>query len=124
MSRDRIESGNLQELIDTKCVVGVTSNPTIFQKAIAGSDRYNEQIADLAKRGADVDSAVRTIVTDDVRPRAMCSSRNGRPLRGWTGESRSKLPRAGARHREDDRAGRHAVENRRPPKPVHQDPGH
>lgn len=67
LSRDRIESGNLQELIDTKCVVGVTSNPTIFQKAIAGSDRYNEQIADLAKRGADVDSAVRTIVTDDVR---------------------------------------------------------
>ncbi|WP_375489171.1 transaldolase family protein, partial [uncultured Mycobacterium sp.] len=60
LSRDRIKSGNLQQLIDTRCVVGVTSNPTIFQKALAESDTYNDQIAELAERGADVDATVRT----------------------------------------------------------------
>ena len=67
LSRDRIKSGNLQELIDTKCVVGVTSNPSIFQKALSDSDIYNDQIAELAERGADVDATVRTVTTDDVR---------------------------------------------------------
>jgi transaldolase len=67
LSRDRIKSGNLQELIDTKCVVGVTSNPTIFQKALAESDIYDAQVAELAERGADVDATVRTVTTDDVR---------------------------------------------------------
>lgn len=67
LSRDRVRTGNLQELIDTKCVVGVTTNPTIFQKALSEGHAYDEQIAELAKRGADVDAAVRTITTDDVR---------------------------------------------------------
>ncbi|OBI49324.1 transaldolase [Mycobacterium kyorinense] len=67
LSRERLESGNLQELIDTKSVVGVTSNPTIFQKALADSDTYNDQITELAERGADVDATVRTVTTDDVR---------------------------------------------------------
>ena len=67
LSRDRINSGNLQELIDTKSVVGVTSNPSIFQKALSDSDSYQDQIAELAERGADVDATVRTVTTDDVR---------------------------------------------------------
>ncbi|OOK66439.1 transaldolase [Mycobacterium kansasii] len=67
LSRDRLNSGNLQELIDTKCVVGVTTNPSIFQKALAEGDAYNGQIAELAERGADVDATVRTATTDDVR---------------------------------------------------------
>ncbi len=67
LSRDRINSGNLQELIDTKSVVGVTSNPSIFQKALSDSDSYSDQIAELAERGADVDATVRTVTTDDVR---------------------------------------------------------
>ena len=67
LSRERLRSGNLQELIDTKCVVGVTTNPTIFQKALAESDVYDDQVAELAERGADVDATVRTVTTDDVR---------------------------------------------------------
>src|SRR6201987_3559995 len=67
LSRDRLQSGNLQELIDTKRVVGVTTNPSIFQKAFAEGDTYDQQIAELAERGADVDATVRTITTDDVR---------------------------------------------------------
>ncbi|EUA34922.1 transaldolase [Mycobacterium xenopi 3993] len=82
----------MQELIDTKCVVGVTSNPTIFQKAIAGSDRYNEQIADLAKRGADVDSAVRTIVTDDVRAACDVLKPQWEASEGWTASLARSCP--------------------------------
>ncbi|HZQ31465.1 MAG TPA: transaldolase [Mycobacterium sp.] len=67
LSRERLESGNLQELIDTKCVVGVTTNPTIFQKALSEGDAYDAQVAELAERGADVDATVRTVTTDDVR---------------------------------------------------------
>ena len=43
LSRQRLQSGNLQELIDTKCVVGVTTNPSIFQKALAEGDAYEGQ---------------------------------------------------------------------------------
>ena len=67
LSRDRLQSGNLKELIDTKSVVGVTTNPSIFQKALADGDAYNAQIAELAERGADVDATIRTVTTDDVR---------------------------------------------------------
>src|ERR1700749_1660516 len=67
LSRQRLESGNLQELLDTQCVVGVTANPSIFQKALAEGDAYDAQIAELAERGADVDATIRTVTTDDVR---------------------------------------------------------
>ncbi len=67
LSRERLQSGNLQELIDTRSVVGVTTNPSIFQKALAEGDAYEGQIAELAERGADVDAAIRTVTTDDVR---------------------------------------------------------
>lgn len=67
LSRERLQSGNLQELIDTRSVVGVTTNPSIFQKALAEGDAYEGQIAELAERGADVDATIRTVTTDDVR---------------------------------------------------------
>ena len=67
LSRDRLQTGNLQELIDTKCVVGVTTNPSIFQAALSKGHAYDEQVAELAERGADVDAAIRTVTTDDVR---------------------------------------------------------
>lgn len=67
LSRDRLQTGNLQELIDTKCVVGVTTNPTIFQKALSDGTAYDDQVNELASRGADVDATVRTVTTDDVR---------------------------------------------------------
>jgi transaldolase len=67
LSRDRLQTGNLQELIDTKSVVGVTTNPTIFQLALSKGHAYDDQVFELAERGADVDAAVRTVTTDDVR---------------------------------------------------------
>src|SRR6478736_1013792 len=67
LSRDRLQTGNLQELIDTKSVVGVTTNPSIFQAALSKGDAYDDQVKELAERGADVDATVRTVTTDDVR---------------------------------------------------------
>ncbi|MGW2651024.1 transaldolase [Streptomyces sp. NPDC001393] len=70
LSRKRITSGNLAELIDQQHVVGVTTNPTIFQKAISGGDGYEQQVSDLAARKVTVEEAIRMITTADVRDAA------------------------------------------------------
>ncbi|MFE6170957.1 transaldolase [Streptomyces sp. NPDC056464] len=70
LSRKRIESGNLAELIADRNVVGVTTNPSIFQAAIGSGEGYQEQLADLAVRGVTVDEAVRMMTTADVRAAA------------------------------------------------------
>ena len=67
LSRERLQSGNLAELIATKSVVGVTTNPSIFQAALSKGNAYDEQVNELAARGADVDATIRTVTTDDVR---------------------------------------------------------
>ncbi|MFF5275992.1 transaldolase [Streptomyces sp. NPDC000133] len=70
LSRKRIASGNLAELIERKHVVGVTTNPSIFQAAIGSGEGYEEQLADLAVRGVTVGEAVRMMTTADVRAAA------------------------------------------------------
>ncbi|MEU9207029.1 transaldolase [Streptomyces sp. NPDC048415] len=70
LSRKRIASGNLAGLVATKHVVGVTTNPSIFQAAIGSGAGYEEQLADLAVRGVTVDEAVRMMTTADVRAAA------------------------------------------------------
>ncbi|MFF7647241.1 transaldolase [Streptomyces canus] len=70
LSRGRIESGNLAELVATRHVVGVTTNPSIFQAAIGSGAGYEEQLSDLATRGVTVDEAVRMMTTADVRAAA------------------------------------------------------
>jgi len=66
LDRHRIESGNLAELIATHSVVGVTTNPSIFEKALtSGVTEYAEQLAEL--KGADVDAAVKALTVHDVR---------------------------------------------------------
>src|SRR5882757_1080606 len=70
LSRKRITSGNLAELIDQQHVVGVTTNPSIFQKAISQGDGYDSQVADLAAREVTVEEALRMITTADVRDAA------------------------------------------------------
>ena len=67
LDRHRIESGNLQELIDTKSVVGVTTNPSIFEKAMtSGLAEYQPQLAELAGTGASAEEAVRALTVHDV----------------------------------------------------------
>ncbi|MFD5906528.1 transaldolase [Streptomyces microflavus] len=70
LSRKRITSGNLAELIDQSHVVGVTTNPSIFQKAISSGDGYEQQLTDLAARKVTVEEALRMITTADVRDAA------------------------------------------------------
>ncbi|MER7981673.1 transaldolase [Streptomyces sp. NPDC095817] len=70
LSRKRIESGNLAELVENRHVVGVTTNPSIFQAAIGSGEGYEEQLADLAVRKVTVDEAVRMMTTADVRAAA------------------------------------------------------
>ncbi|WP_018656563.1 transaldolase [Actinomadura flavalba] len=67
ISRERLRTGNLAELVRDKHVVGVTSNPTIFQKALGQGSAYDDQVRDLAVRGVDVEEAVRAITTYDIR---------------------------------------------------------
>ncbi|MFF9281312.1 transaldolase [Streptomyces griseosporeus] len=70
LSRKRIASGNLADLVQAGSVVGVTTNPSIFQAAIGSGEGYEEQLADLAVRGVTVDEAVRMMTTADVRAAA------------------------------------------------------
>jgi transaldolase len=67
LSRQRITSGGLAALIEDQHVSGVTSNPTIFAKALSDADVYADQVAALAAKGVSTEEAVRIITTDDVR---------------------------------------------------------
>ena len=70
LSRERLTTGNLATLIAEKDVVGVTTNPTIFAAALASGTAYDDALAALAGAGADVETAVEKITTDDVRDAA------------------------------------------------------
>src|SRR6187455_2742243 len=67
LSRQRLVSGTLDALRRDNHVVGVTTNPTIFAKALADADDYAEQVKDLGRRGVTVDEATRMLTTYDVR---------------------------------------------------------
>ncbi|MEU4482019.1 transaldolase [Micromonospora sp. NPDC023966] len=67
LSRVRLSSGGLDKLRRESHVAGVTTNPTIFAKALSDADEYNWQLHDLATRGIEVEEAVRMLTTYDVR---------------------------------------------------------
>ena len=67
LSRERIETGNLADLIRDDHVVGVTTNPSIFANALAEGERYDGQVRDLVADGADIDRVVEELTTTDVR---------------------------------------------------------
>lgn len=67
LSRERLVSDNLEALVREKGVVGVTSNPTIFAKAVSSSDVYDDQLAAFARLGMTVAEAARLLTTYDVR---------------------------------------------------------
>src|SRR5919205_1583478 len=66
ISREDIQDGGLQRMIDDG-IVGVTSNPAIFQKAIAGSDLYDEQLGELAKETDDPKEMFWAVAGEDIR---------------------------------------------------------
>ncbi len=67
LSRQRLSSGGLDKLRREQHVVGVTTNPTIFAKALSSAEDYADQVKDLALRDAQVNEAMRALMTYDVR---------------------------------------------------------
>jgi len=65
--RQMIDSGELKRLIDDDGLKGVTSNPAIFQKAIAGSTDYDEAIRSLAQAGKSVEAIYQVLTVEDVQ---------------------------------------------------------
>ncbi|MDQ0756512.1 transaldolase [Arthrobacter sp. B3I4] len=66
LSRGRLDSGTLRKLIEEKNVVGVTTNPSIFQAALAVAHDYDAKIKEKADAGASVEETVFSITTTDV----------------------------------------------------------
>lgn len=66
LSRSRIRSGALKDLISSRSVCGVTTNPTIFAGALAKGEAYAEQVAELAAKGFSTTDAIFEITTQDV----------------------------------------------------------
>lgn len=69
ISRDMLRSGELKRLVDLG-VTGVTSNPTIFEKAITESDIYDEALTRYAADGASVETVFERLAVDDIRDAA------------------------------------------------------
>jgi transaldolase len=67
LSRERLETGNLADLKKNSSVVGITSNPSIFAKALEEGERYDEQVRELVAAGADLDTVIEELTTTDVR---------------------------------------------------------
>jgi len=67
LSRVRLTTGALQKLVQNQHVVGVTTNPSIFQKALSDADAYDQQVKDLELQGVTVEEAVRLMTGRDVR---------------------------------------------------------
>jgi transaldolase len=67
LSRESIRGGHLKELIDDFSVVGATSNPTIFQKAMTAGDAYDEQLSELIEAGNDAEACFWRLAEQDIR---------------------------------------------------------
>jgi transaldolase len=67
LSRPRIQSGSLERLVEQGDIVGITTNPTIFAKAIGDGSGYEEQLRDLALRGTAIGETLRLLTAWDVR---------------------------------------------------------
>jgi transaldolase len=67
LSREMLDSGQLAALIADDSVVGVTSNPTIFQKALSEGDLYDEQLREVAATNDDIVEVFFALAMDDIR---------------------------------------------------------
>jgi transaldolase len=67
LSRDLVHSGELKRMMDEDAVTGVTSNPTIFQKALAQGEAYDEQIRELLQETDDPKEIFFRLALDDIR---------------------------------------------------------
>lgn len=74
LSREGLDSGNLEQLIKDSSVVGVTTNPTIFASALSKGEAYDAQVKQLSGIDSSVEDAIKAALTsDDVGEPATCS---------------------------------------------------
>ena len=109
LSRDVAQDGELARMMEEDAVVGVTSNPTIFQKAMAEGEAYDDQLRELHPQsdGRHEGDLLPARGAATSRTRATCSAGLGRRRRAATGTSRSRsIPNLALRHRGDHRARR------------------
>src|SRR4051812_49639315 len=66
LSRDTVHGGELERLMREDALVGVTSNPTIFQKAMAQGDSYDDQLRACAKEGLDATETFIALAKQDA----------------------------------------------------------
>ena len=71
MYRALIETGELRRLIDSG-ITGITSNPTIFEKAISSSDDYDKSLVAHARRSSDPQDLFEGLAVEDIRAQPTC----------------------------------------------------
>src|SRR5438128_768464 len=67
LSREMLETGELERLMREDAVVGVTSNPTIFEKALSGGGWYDDQLREVTEHEEDTKEVFIALATRDVR---------------------------------------------------------
>ncbi len=124
--RNLIESGELERLVREDSLRGVTSNPSIFEKAILGSDDYDDDIKAGAEEGLSAKEIYESIAVKDVQlARGRAAPGLGRERTGTTGSSRSRShPTSRSTLRRHAAGGARLLGPGRPPEPDDQDPGH
>src|SRR5579884_4435312 len=78
LSRELVRSGELKRMMDEDAVTGVTSNPTIFQKAISHGDAYDEQLKECLEETTDDKEIFFRLPTPDGARRTRRGCRRGR----------------------------------------------
>src|ERR671934_897814 len=67
IKRSLITTGELQRLVEEESLRGVTSNPTIFNQAILGSEDYDEQLSELAREGKETRAIYQELAIKDIQ---------------------------------------------------------
>src|SRR6266576_3625826 len=67
LARDLVHSGELKKMMDEDAVTGVTSNPTIFQKALSSGDAYDEDLKKLLAETDDPSKIFFSLALQDIR---------------------------------------------------------
>src|SRR5436190_1207414 len=96
LSRDLLETGELAKKMRDDAITGVTSNPTIFQKAISHGERYDEQLTELLERETDPREVFIALAARDIT--VACDLLPPTPSRGDGGlHPRARAARGGRR---------------------------
>src|SRR5437588_3707954 len=66
VAREHIKAGTFQQLITQDAIVGVTSNPSLFQKAMTAGNAYDDQFRELAAQGLDAQSIYQVMANQDI----------------------------------------------------------